>query len=421
MSGPLLRFSIQNFQGIVSFDAAPNGSSLELHGKSGAGKSSAITFLGAALGLKMDVEAIRNGEDQAGGFVEIGDYRVTAKWERGKPRKLSIKSIDGRIPYGSSPSILRGFTDALEVRTFSTRKPAEQAEIIKQLCPGIDTSKLDAEYADRYAERTQINRDADTFAKQAAGVVVPPAPESVEADIDLVQIVALKTDAEKQLREIDQLKNRKECAELELRRAETEIMNLRLALERAEGHRGNCVSTVAKATDELQMRPKAPDTSAIDAELATARETNRQRTLARQQQRDAERAKEQRAKLEKDAKTTAAKADRLTARLDAIKQEKAAQIAAAKLPIDGLALADGAVTFGGVELAAVNTAARMRLDVVIAAALGHRLIAVRDASLLDEDSRAELAKFAAGHGVQLISEIVTRGVALTAEIVEGEL
>lgn len=52
-----------------------------------------------------------------------------------------------------------------------------------------------------------------------------------------------------------------------------------------------------------------------------------------------------------------------------------------------------------------------------AAALGHKLVAVRDASLLDDP--AELFAFAHERGIQLLAEVVAKGELLTAEIVEA--
>ena len=83
-----------------------------------------------------------------------------------------------------------------------------------------------------------------------------------------------------------------------------------------------------------------------------------------------------------------------------------------------MTLDDG--THGPVEIAALNTATRIRLDVAIGAALGHRIVAVRDASMLDGAGRAALEAFAHEHGVQLISEIVSDGKQLEAVIEERD-
>lgn len=165
---------------------------------------------------------------------------------------------------------------------------------------------------------------------------------------------------------------------------------------------------------------------AIDAEITEARETNRQRTLARQQQRDAQRAKEQREALSGQAKAKHRAAERITERLEQIVTEKAQQLADAKLPIPGLAIAGDVVTLAidgkpGVDVSALDNYPRMLLDVQMGAAQGHKLLVVRDAILLTQANRANLERAAAALGVQLVAEVVIEGQeTLTAEIIDGE-
>ena len=161
------------------------------------------------------------------------------------------------------------------------------------------------------------------------------------------------------------------------------------------------------------------DTTAIDAEIKAAQETNRQRTLARQQQRDAERAKEERKKHQDAASKKDRAAERISERLTAIKEEKVRQLATAKLPIEGLAIDSDSVMLNGVEISALDNHPRMMLDVAIGAKLGAKLLVLRDAILLNTKHRREIQAYADSCDVQTVSEVVIEGAELSAEIVEA--
>lgn len=416
--GPLIRLEISGFRAIASFVCEPDGKSIELRGDNGAGKTSTIDALCVALGMKFDDSMIRNGDDAASTKVTIGDYIATRKLKRGGKPTLNIKHAATLAPLGSSPSLLRGFLEAIERNTFSTRKPADQAAILRKLCPQIDMATLDAEYAERFAERTEINRDAKNLAAQAAGVKVPDAPKDVPADIDLAEVAGKKAGAER-TRALNAETRRLHEGNVKWHmQCQAEFEELRRNLAKAESELEQAqqrISTSALRVAELVD----PDTAAIDTEISQARETNRQRSMQRQQQRDAERASEQRKQLVEQAAKKERASERITERLQAIEQEKAEQLAAAKLPIEGLAIDGDVVTLNGVEISAIDNHPRMMLDVAIGAKLGAKLLVLRDAILLNTAHRREIQAYAESCQVQTVSEVVVEGEPLSAEIVEG--
>jgi energy-coupling factor transporter ATP-binding protein EcfA2 len=98
-----------------------------------------------------------------------------------------------------------------------------------------------------------------------------------------------------------------------------------------------------------------------------------------------------------------------TAELDAIKAEKAALLAGATFPVDGLSFGDkGGVTFNGQPLDQASGAEKIRVSMAIALAGAKeiKLVLIRDASLLDEDSLALVAEIAEAAGAQAILERV---------------
>ncbi len=419
----LIDLTISNFRGIAAFHATPNGKSMELRGKNGAGKTNAVDALWWALGGSLDGEVVANGKADAKVQVIIGDYAVTRKQVKDKRPTLTVKSKDGKLSFNSPTALLSGFLDAIERQTFSTRKAKDQAAVLRELCPEIDTAKLDAEYKAIYDQRTEINRDAKALSAQAEGIVIPDAPATVADDVDTVAITKKLAEVEKVKAENVRIARERVAAGDAASKADQRRAKAIIELREAEAACKEADANLETMRQACASRPEI-NTAEIEAEIATAQRENAKRAIQRNLLRDANNAKARRAEMEEAAQEKKDEAERLTESLAKIEQTKTSQLQAAKLPIPGLAITADAVTLdqhgAPVEISALNTATRIRLDVAIAAALGHRLVAVRDASLLDDDSRAAMNAFAAEHGVQLITEIVCAGESLHAEIVEAE-
>lgn len=111
-----------------------------------------------------------------------------------------------------------------------------------------------------------------------------------------------------------------------------------------------------------------------------------------------------------------------TAEIEAIDAEKAAMLAAATFPVPGLSFgADGGVTFQGVPLAQASGAERIRVSMAVALAANPqvRVVLIRDASLLDEDSMADVVALAEAANAQVWLERVGTADPEAVVIVDG--
>lgn len=439
MNDGLIYLHIRNFRSIASLEVEINGNSVTMRGDNGTGKSSAIDAFYWALGGTLEGEVIRNGEDSVAVDTRFDDYVIARKVKRGGPtipsKTLVVKSVDGLAKY--NPEVLRGLHGAIERRTFSTRSPKERAEILRKLAPGLDTADLDGERVRVFAERTDVNREVKSLRAQAEGVAVPEAGAQPGEERDLAAIASKKagladvraahdrlraaaaqaqrdaygaldgvTEAERQVIEAEKMLAARR-AELELRRAQVE----RLAA---------AAKDAASAARDLID----PDTSAVDREVAEAKAHNAAVRAAQQRQADHLRAVADRQRLNLAAATRDTAAKKLTDRLSEIEAEKVRRTSTATLPIKGIALSGETVTFddgeaGPVEFDSLNTAKQIRLDTLISAAQGNRVIAVRNVALVNSRGREELARFAKEHGVRLIAEMFVEGEPLTAVIEEA--
>jgi len=90
------------------------------------------------------------------------------------------------------------------------------------------------------------------------------------------------------------------------------------------------------------------------------------------------------------------------------KADRAAAIAKAKLPVEGLGFGEGVVLFNGLPLEQASDAEQLRVSVAIAMAGNSKLrvIRVRDGSLLDESGMKLLAELADANDMQVWVERV---------------
>ena len=407
--GPIKRFKVANFKGIVVMEIQPDGRSVVFAGPNGSGKSSMLDALFWGLGGNLDEEIVRNSADKAQVTVQYEGYIVERSKKRGGKPTIKVKDSEGRT-YASPTELMRGFAAALERKTFSRLTPKERIATLLKLCPSLDTSKLDAERAKLYAERTEHNRRVRDLEGEIAGMKPIIAPEDAGEEVSIAlavkqhqEAVAVKARNDKTRAEA------KRIAELQ-EQARANVEAAKAALEQAASQERDLANARAEA-DKVVASLKDPDVAAIAAQIDQAEEINaRVREAKALQERAAEGGRARKAKQERcDAEKQ--ESDKRTRRIEEIDAEKLAAVADAKLPIAGLAIGDGEATFddgehGPVEIPGLNSATKIRLDIAIGASLGYRLVPVPEASLLDSEKLAEMEADAAARGVQLFAERV---------------
>ena len=110
-------------------------------------------------------------------------------------------------------------------------------------------------------------------------------------------------------------------------------------------------------------------------------------------------------------------------RMEARDAEKRAAVAAAKFPVEGLGFGDGIVMLNGVPFDQASAAETLKVSVAIGMAANPKLrvILIRDGSLLDEDSRAQISAMAKESDYQLWIEVAGRGEATGFVIEDGQV
>ncbi len=435
--GPLKRVRLENHKGIVSLEVHPNGKSMRLEGANGVNKSSIIDGIEWIVSDDGSDATMRNGADVRYGEMLYGDYLITRRQKRG-----------GKPTRNTPAAALSEVRAALSRKTFSALSEAEQVTTLKKLAPGLDTSTIDKEGDRIYAERTEINRSAKELRAQAAGVVVPDTvvvgeERPVVDVVDVAEIAGRKAPMERQraANEAERARHRQMQADARVAHAASvgaDRAALAKAIEEANMARAKSDNRAQEVVemDQVIAALVDPDPSTIDAEINTARAVNltartaaeahnRAVRTAAEANRNRQRAAEQRDAIVQRAAAKESAAKVITDRLAAIDTEKKAAVSTVKLPVTGLSIVAGRVMYDDGKAGPLpvsdsedtpNAGERMRINIAIHAALGHKVVAIRNASLMDDDTLAKAEALAAEHGMQLIPEIVKQGQPLTIVI-----
>ena len=232
-------------------------------------------------------------------------------------------------------------------------------------------------------------------------------PEDIPEAVDVEALLDEQKEAEKAQQAEARRVGNLAYAENLLESANTRVDEIKAAIEQLVADLKEAESEREDASvylDKERQKPAipVPDREAIASRIAAAAAANRAHDAAKA-------AQERHAHVKARVDAKAAESAALTSRLARMDKEKAAAIAACKMPIEGLAVGDdGAVTFKGKPLSQASSAESIRVALAIAMAQSPRLrvIHIRDGSLLDKKSKAAVFQFATEHKLQVWIETV---------------
>lgn len=419
----IIKLTVSNVKRIRVVEITPDGKSIIIGGKNGAGKTSLIDAIAATFGGKKlcPKVPIRKGADKGESRVETEDLIITRTWTPGESNVV-VSNKDGSI-HRSPQKILDAVVgpvtfDPLE---FSRMDPGEQLATLQNLV-GLDFTKLDGQRAGAYANRRDIKRDLKSAAARLDALTHhddAPASEVSIADLvtELERRRAHNQENDRKAAEhvaaledvIVAKATQKKCGET-IEALEEEHDRKRAAMLEEMGHAikrrvaaETCIrefSDVADQQGEVVGALESANESEIHDEIAGAEGKNLK--LRDNEAHDVEAAR---------VHDLSEQAEALTTKIAGIDEEKKKVTAAAAYPIEGLAVEDAGVTFNGLPLEQASSAELLRISAAMGFALNPtlRVLLIRDGSLLDEDSLALLLSMAEAADTQLWIERVGEG------------
>jgi DNA repair exonuclease SbcCD ATPase subunit len=415
----IVSLETENVKRLKAVRIEPDGTMVVIGGKNAQGKSSVLDSIEMALGGKDSVpkEPIRRGEKTARVVLQLdGEHglKIVRKFTE-KGSTLSIETADGMKPK-SPQALLDSLCNriAFDPLQFIRQRPADQAATLRKLV-GIDFAELDRKRKELYDSRTNVNRDAKRERAAADSVEVVNAPKEL---VDVAGLMEQLNKAQEVNRTIDDRGRKLTAAENKLQGLKDEQAEIeeqiRQLLEQS--------AAIAKRIEEGEAWCKQEVTAMADLNpvevLPIEEQIRNAETLNA-----AYRKRETKQAHTKQADMFERQSEKLTKQIEAIDDEKADTLAAAKWPVDGLGFGDEGVTFQGLPIEQASSAEQTRVSMAIGLALNPELplVLIRDGSLLDEDSMSEVAKQAAAAGAQVWLERVGKGAECSVIIEDGEV
>jgi AAA domain len=410
-----VRLQVSNFKRIRTVEIHPTGPVVGIGGRNDQGKSSTLDAIAELLGgakFGCDVP-IRDGADEGkivGDLSSIGlpDMKVTKTFKRNQSPKLKIEMGEEGTPLSSPQQILDKLCNAAPIfdpLAITRMAPDKLTETLRKLV-GLDfTESYAAEKAD-YDARTIVNRDIEREkARRSTMKTHPDAPAEKVSVADLMakqKVVRDHNAANEQVRA--EHRNNEALvaqAKLKLIGADKEIADLKGKLKAAMDNQARMSSAFSEmqsgmaeskaVVDALLDQDEAPINAAMEAADATN-----------------EKVRDNQARAEATKKIAAleAQANKHTAAIDSCVAAREKLLAEAKFPLEGLSFDSSGVLLDRMPFAQAGTAKKILAGLHIAMAMnpGIRVILIRDASLLDEDSEKLVADFAQKHKLQVWQE-----------------
>jgi hypothetical protein len=405
----IIKLEAENIKGLKAIELSPDGNFIELAGKNGQGKSSALDAVWLALGggdASKDIETpLRNGEESGRAFIDLGTMTVERKFTSKGTTSLKVTAIsdDGLKSVVTSP---QGVLDAMRSRFLDPARFAsadakrQRNELLALLDLGIDLDALESERRAIYDERTELGRQGKALGDVPAVDKSLPADE-VSASSLLGKIRAAqeveRENADQRLK-LEALANEHAGIEMEMAKLQERATGLKANIKAQKAH----VDTLKAPADTDALEA---DLENVEAKNAAIRANNEARTKAKAK-----------AALVKEYEAH-------TKQIDALDAKKSKAIAGAKLPVEGLGLNEGGLTLNNVPFKDASSGQQLYAALRITAALNPtlRMIQVREGALLDDEHFAIIREFAESEDFQIWFETVGAGHEGAIIIHDGEV
>jgi len=402
----ILKLQASNVMNIEAVEIEPNGNTVTLTGKNGAGKSAflkAIEFALSGKALASTPEPVRHGQKSGDILLDLGDIIVKRHFTN-ESSTVKIENKDGAV-FKSPQALLDKFRGniSFDPMGFAGLPEKQQKEVLLGMIDlPIDLDELDLKRKGIYNKRTDVNRDIKQLEGQRDGIPnLPSVPDDEESAVDIMSEMQAATE------QITENNNKRTDLSYRIEgRATiaTQLSYLNDEIIRLQDEAESCKIELAtedhiiadmKATVESMVDP---DLEQFKCKLADVEQINVQ---VRQKQ-DRTRIVTQIDGLQEDRAI-------LTSNIKNIDALKTKTISEAGMPVSGLGFNESGVTFGDVPLSQCSDGQKRLISARIGMAMNPdlKVLWVNDASLLDSDSIKDLKSIADENGYQLWLEQVS--------------
>lgn len=406
MSVKITALEAENVKRIKAVALTPSPTGLTLvGGNNNQGKTSVLDALAWALGG----ERFRPDAAQRDGAIAPAHLKVTLSngvivERKGKNASLTVTDPTGRR---SGQQLLNAFIEplALDLPRFMEASDKEKADILLRIIGvGTELHIKDMEIKSLYDKRTftgQLAQQKKHFAEEL--VSYPEAPDEPVSASELIRqqqdILARNGENQRLRAQYAELEQQVQQCVDELKRTRERIATLQqLADELDAKHTKlfNQRETARKTVSQLQDE----STAELEASIRDIEETNRK-----------VRANLEKARAEDEAAQYASDYDKLTGQIEDKRAERMALLNGADLPLPGLSVEDGVLTYKGKHWRDISGSDQLR----VAAAIVRRLnpdcgfVLLDKLEQMDMTTLQEFSAWLEAEGLQAIATRVSTG------------
>ena len=409
MSVKINSLELENVKRIkaVKLEPSPNGLTV-IGGKNGQGKTSVLDSIAWALGG----DRYRPSAAQRDGSVIPPTLHITLSnglvvERKGKNADLKVIDPNGRK---SGQQLLNEFISqlALDLPRFMEANNKDKANILLQIIGvGDKLFELERREKELYNQRHAVGQIADQKRKFAAEMVFyPDAPAELVSASELIrqQQDILARNAENQRK-----RENMRSIETKAESLQSDIDRLRAELQRLESQLTTALADLEIARkDALFLQDES--TAELEKNIAEIDEINVK-----------VRANLDKEKAEDDTKEYTAQYNVLTAQLDDVREEKLALLNDAELPLPGLSVEDGELTYNGHKWDSVSGSDQLKIATAIARKINPQcgFVLVDKLEQMDIDTLHEFGAWLEGEGLQVIATRVSTGDECSVIIEDG--
>ena len=402
MSIKINKLEIENVKRVKAVKIEPTQDGLTvIGGKNGQGKTSVLDSIAWVLGGdKYRPADAKNKESVLPPTLKVVLSNGLVVERKGKNSDLKITDPSGKK---SGQTLLDSFVSklALDLPKFMESTGKEKAKTLLQII-GVEEEleKLDKEEQELYQQRLLLGRDVEKKKALAAELqYYPDVPKDLMSPSELIkkqqEILARNGQREQWRRDYDRILDEIEKVEKIIEQNQERLLGLREKAKQAE-----------KSPKELEME----STAELEENIRNMDEIN---TKIRANQ-DKERA-------DQIAKEGQAEYDDLTLQIEQIRKDKIDLLNGADLPLEGLSVEDGELTYKGFTWGDMSSSEQLRVATAIVRKLNPEcgFVLIDKLEQMDIDTMNEFGKWLEGEGLQAIATRVSTGDECSIIITDG--
>lgn len=415
---------IENVKRVQTVSLTPTASGLTvIGGDNRQGKTSVLDAIMATLGGEKFTpsKAVRDGTDKGSSTLTLSNGFVVARSFTAKGAYLKVEDPSGRK---GGQALLNEFVSefALDLGRFAKASDKEKAKILLDTI-GVDLTPFEERHAKLYAEREQTGRLRDRAKHHAEAM---PYNEAVGSELqtptDIMAELERKVQTNARNREIrskvDAFRATIRAAEQRVKQGEEAVGDLRRRLTEAEAELAERIQTVRGMQTELSQAMAAAeackdeDTQSLKERLAQIEDTNQEirKNLERE-------------KALSEAEGYAEEYRSLSHQLEQNAEEKRALLDGAALPLPGLSVEAGLLTYNGKPWDCMSGADQLIAATAIVRRLNPRcgFVLLDGIEAMDLTTLTDFDLWLRREGLQAITTRVSKGSECSVIIVDGHI